>query len=201
MQSLIEGLTTRDEQARQDIALIALDGAIGDDKPEMVVQIAEQVLVSRQETSPEDTVAFRIISDRRPEKSEEILQRLKRLNPQKAQEVASNSVAQEPPSRSEPAVQEQTPAAQVSAQASKIARVFSSIVYIQFRNPDNRALVVKLQQFLSGRGFFVPGVEQIDANFTSSIRYFHAEDEGRRRTGPTRASRHQGIPRRTRTTH
>ncbi|MCU0627791.1 MAG: hypothetical protein MUF21_15150 [Gemmatimonadaceae bacterium] len=43
VRSLITDLTTRDQAARQDIALIALDHSIGERTPQLVVEIAERL--------------------------------------------------------------------------------------------------------------------------------------------------------------
>lgn len=176
VQTLIADLTTQEQTARQDIALIALDGAIGESKPEMVVQIAEQVMNSRQETAPEDTVAYRIIKSRAPDQGAEILARLSDSTPVKANEVVESEVARGPTSRSDPSDEPLGQTLTVSADASRIAKAFKSIVYIQFRPEEQRPMAVALQGALRERGWLVPGVERVDANYSNSIRYFHDED-------------------------
>jgi hypothetical protein len=48
VQSLISDLTTQEQQTRQDVALLALDNSIGDEKPRMVAAIAERLSATRR---------------------------------------------------------------------------------------------------------------------------------------------------------
>jgi|GEM_PF-6396491 len=53
VRSLISDLTTQEVKVRQDIALIALNRAIGDSQPELVVEIAEILAAKVQQLARE----------------------------------------------------------------------------------------------------------------------------------------------------
>ena len=57
-----------------------------------------------------------------------------------------------------------------------IAKVLTNLILVQFRNEPSRPLLDELRQVLSKNGLNAPGVDRVDASFTSSIRYFREED-------------------------
>jgi hypothetical protein len=187
--SLIEDLTTREQHTRQDIALIALDAAVDDDKSDMVVRIAEQVLYSRPAAgagaglSPEDTVAFAIIRERAgEEESQRVLENFFRRNPERAKELAADIVRQET-SRSAAETSAETAhevpefrQRDVPVQTQSVARVFKSIVYVQYHDPADGRMVGGLKSALGEAGLFVPGIERVESDYRNSIRYFHERD-------------------------
>ncbi|MCK4761222.1 MAG: hypothetical protein KAW12_03420 [Candidatus Aminicenantes bacterium] len=66
VQSLISDLTQDKERFRRDVALLALDRTIGDDDPEIVVDIAWQILVNKPPgfNNAAGDIAFNIIGKR-----------------------------------------------------------------------------------------------------------------------------------------
>lgn len=170
VQSLIADLTTQDQQARQDVALLALDHSIGAENPPLVSDIAERLFRDTQSRDSARShalggVAFRVLEHRAPQRAQLIRDSLESLVQEERATLVSN------PDTAMLAMQ-RAPAA-----SELIARVFPSIVYVQFRNEDERSTATALQQALLASGFNVPGVEHVDAQYRNWVRYFHPEDQ------------------------
>ena len=52
----------------------------------------------------------------------------------------------------------------------------SSVAFIQFRGAVQRGTMDSLRARLAAAGFVAPGVERVDRQFGSAVRYFHVED-------------------------
>ncbi|MCU0627792.1 MAG: hypothetical protein MUF21_15155 [Gemmatimonadaceae bacterium] len=57
-----------------------------------------------------------------------------------------------------------------------LAPLASNIVYLQFQGAVRRATMDSLRRELVAAGFTAPGVERIEREFTSAVRFFHASD-------------------------
>jgi hypothetical protein len=171
VQALIGDLTTPGGNTRQDIALIALDAALGEQDPKMMCQIAEQVILQRKElTNPLGTIAFRIIKRRDPKMAADLSNKAaKRVDEPRSALISDASISQTP--AAQPVEQRKAP-----EESQLIAAVYPTIVYIQFRKELNRALAENLRKRLTDRGLFAPGVQKVDARYENSVRFFHAED-------------------------
>jgi hypothetical protein len=171
VQSLISDLTTKEQQTRQDVALLALDNSIGDEKPQMVAAIAERLFRDTQEQDSArahalGSVAFRVLERRDPQRAEAIRASLDSLINNDRAAVVSNpdtAVAQ---------------TAQAPVQSQLITRVFNSIVYVQFRNENERRIAQALRDTLNATGLHSPAIDQEDGNYRNWVRYFHADDRG-----------------------
>jgi hypothetical protein len=151
VQSLIADLTTKNEQTRQDIALIALNHSIGDKKPKLVVEIADRILQDMLESPSTQTsdgrkalsgIAFKIIEQRNPERAEEI--------------------------RKQPFSQDQ---------ARMLTVAFPNLIYIQFRGQGNRQLAEGVRVQLQKKGLYTPEIEQVDdEDYQNDVRFFYVED-------------------------
>ncbi|MBI1803758.1 MAG: hypothetical protein HY033_03030 [Ignavibacteriae bacterium] len=174
VRSLISDLTTRNEKVRQDIALIALDNAIGKDEPQLVTDIAERVFRDQEEhdstrSSIYDgttrSIAFDIIGRRSPERKVNIKDELeKRIQPI-LKSLRSNADTSNITYKILP------------PEAHLIAGAFKTIVYIQYKNPETKAIAMELQQKCEQSGWTAPGIERVDSRFSNSIRFFNAQDQ------------------------
>jgi hypothetical protein len=176
VQSLIADLTTKDEKTRQDVALMALDDTVGDRKAGLVCNIAERIFRDRDESNSaapfdekqsQGSTAFATIDHRCPERAEKI--RAELLKAGEGGESRKQLRSDPDSSRSSEK--------QVAPEAQLLARAFKKIVYIQFKNEVNRQFAQDLQNALAQQGFTAPGVERVAAEFPTSIRFFHAEDQ------------------------
>lgn len=167
VQSLISDLAVPDTTIKQDIALIALNHAVGAQNPALVLQICERILENTKDYDDiTGKVAFEIIRDRDPERAKQI-------------EKEALEIAQREQSIQRSAA---VPSSQPSQKATElpsskfISRVLQNIVYIQIRNNAYREQIKRLQDELQFAGFTVPGIEQVESDFRNSIRYFHEEN-------------------------
>lgn len=165
VQRLITDLSTTDKRIKQDIALIALDDAIGEQSPLLVADVAEVIFRDLKEDYQTGNRAFMILTKRNLEKSKKIQEDLS-AQASKLQADVRSAVDTSQPIQNE-----------VSPQAQLIARALPNIIYIQFNDEGHRPLAKELQGELKGKGLNAPGVEKVDGNYGNSIRYFHDEDQ------------------------
>ena len=174
VQSLIADLTTKNEKTRQDVALIALNYAVGDQKAGLVCEIAERIFRDREEGDSGGgvdekqslgSIAFATIAHRCPERADQIREALLKDS------EASRARLRSDPDSSRPSER------QIAPQAQLLARAFKKLVYIQFTGEANRELARDLGKAFTEQGFAAPGVERVAAEFATSIRFFHADDQ------------------------
>jgi hypothetical protein len=169
VQSLISDLAVPDTTIKQDIALIALNHSVGEQNPALVLQICERILENTRDYDDiTGKVAFEIIRSRDPKRAAEIDSTARKLaqREQSIQRSAAVATAEKPARPTKAALS-----------ASKfIARVLSNVVYVQFKSNDYRDQISRLQAALNNAGIAAPGIEQVDAEFGNSIRYFHEQD-------------------------
>lgn len=169
VQSLIVDLTNRDNSARKDVALIALDHSIGAEDPVMVSDIAERLF-----REIPDTVR---ISEERGSLGGFAFRIMRKRTPARARAIRDSLLAQASRSglRSQPDTAQKSTAGPTN-QARLLARAFDSLVYIQFRRESQRDEMEALRQHLISAGYNAPGVDRVNTNFTSGVRYFYRED-------------------------
>lgn len=164
VQSLIGDLTTRSEQTRQDIALIALNNAIGERDSRLVSEIAERLFLDLKTSDATGSVAFAVLKERNPQRAGELLARL-------TPDTLGRKELRTDPDVSKYSRETVTPQAQL------LSRAYSTVVYIQFRGETGRPLAEGLRSLLKEKGYYAPGVERVDKKFPNNIRYFHPEDQ------------------------
>lgn len=182
VRALIADLTTKDQRTRQDIALIALDHSVGDDNPQLVIEIAERLVLDttgystadRAETQTLGSVAFRVLKKRNPARADSLKHELEQRF---AAGVSSDSGVRAS-LRSDPDTSRPLAAKDSSARAatSLISPVSSNVVFLQFQGNVRREAMERLRKSLDEAGFVAPGVEYIAKPFRSSVRYFYPED-------------------------
>jgi hypothetical protein len=165
VRSLISDLTTQEVKVRQDIALIALNRAIGDSQPELVVEIAEIILHGQKDLSDlSGHQAFKIIRERDPRRAAAI---------EREAEAALASFRRDLPS---PAHLEETPM-RVPLQAQRLAAIFPNVIYVQYRGSHIQGEARRFREELLAQGFTAPGVEEVKTDIRNNVRYFHKEGE------------------------
>ncbi len=175
VQSLISDLAAEsDKNIRQDVALIALNHSLGDQEQDLIVEIAEQIVKEGEYEKVAGSVAYKILEQRAPA-------RAKAIHDQ-ALLVASNpSVRQDLRSSANPAALTASPTpipAGPGADSGKqfIAKVLPNLVLIQFRDEQSRSTAEALSKELRDNDLIAPGVDHVEGEYTSSIRFFHEED-------------------------
>lgn len=181
VRALIADLTTQDQPTRQDVALIALNHSVGDANPKLVVEIVERLVLDTTAYSKTElaagevlrTVAFRILKERDSVLSDSVKQKVEQwFESRTANDPALRSRLRSDPDTTRAVLPDST----AQAAARLLAPVSSNVVYLQFQPSVKRQHMERLRKHLDKRGFFAPGVEYIENDFSSSVRYFHSED-------------------------
>lgn len=170
-QSLIIDLATtkKEEQLKQDIALAALDGSIGNRNKYLVANIAERIYMSKSGFSdPTAQYALQVLKLRNEAKYKEITEARIKLVVSQTSKSKPDSNPNSLPPISNPE--------QVEAVSQIIARTFTGVVFIQFRNAQLKNVSDKIKNELEKQGLEVPPLEQVNDNYSNSIRYFNKED-------------------------
>jgi hypothetical protein len=185
VRSLIADLTTKEQRTRQDLALIALNHSVGDDRPDLVIEIAARLASDTTGYAAGDdaalqalgSVAFQILRQRAPARADslkEVLQR--RFEVQVSSDSTVRAALRSAPDTGSRALPPASGDSAARAASAILAPLSSRVVYIQFQGTIQRAVMEKLRQRFSQTGLAAPGVERIATPFTSSVRYFHPDD-------------------------
>jgi hypothetical protein len=170
VQSLITDLTNGESTTRQDVALIALHHSVGKEDSVMVAEIAERIFYDlKNSDSSLGGIAFKILKERKPSRAKEIEEniQLKLSAPgNRSQNISAADTSLISITKTEP-----------SASGLLAARIFDTLVYIQFRGSVTREKMNELRNKFLEKGYNAPGVERIDGNFKNWVRYFHPEDK------------------------
>jgi len=191
---------------RRDIALIALHRSVGSSSQDnkLVVEVAEKIVEERGYGLTEGNVAFLIIRERDPERAAQLERKafslattLLKSDPDAAPPMVTPTP---PPSgtpvpTATPTVRPSpSPTARVSPTPTAtppgvtgqpvesmdkqlfVAKVLSSVIFIQYANQSQKSLVEQLRQELIGRGYSVPELELKSGRYRSSVRYFNQDD-------------------------
>jgi hypothetical protein len=186
VRSLITDLTTKDQRTRQDIALIALNHAIGEQDAGLVTEIAERLVVDTTGYSAEDrassqalgSIAFQILRKRDPARADSV----KRFVMARFEETVADSATRAALLPSDTTQGRDS----TGTVTDLLARVNSpSVIFMQVGATVPSELVNRLQGRLVRNGFAVPAAQVIqDTGIPSSVRYFYATDrEHARRAG------------------
>lgn len=171
-QSLISKLasTKKEEQLKQDIALAALDGSIGSRNPYLVSSVAERIYMSKPGfTDPTAQYALQVLKVRNEPKYQEI--RTANLN----FIVSQTSKSQSGSTPDSPAIVNKS-TEQIDVVSQVISRTFTGVVFVQFKNNKLKNTSERIKNGLLEQGLEVPPLEQVNANYSNSIRYFNPED-------------------------
>jgi hypothetical protein len=175
VRNLIADLTTQDSRTRQDIALIALNRSVGSQEEDelLVSEIAERLFLdlrgpdtAADESQSLGSIAFRVLEHRNPRRAAALREQILAVR-----DSITRATLRSQPDTSALA------AAATPAQARLLARAFSNVIYIQYRNAADSDFAEQLRTAIAGQGFHAPGIERVEGNFRNWIRYFHAEDQ------------------------
>jgi hypothetical protein len=184
VRELLADLTTRDQSARQDLALIALDRSVGDQNPRLLVQIAERLVLdttaysssNRAADAALSSVAFEILLERSPAAADSIKRKLdEQLVAQVASDTTLRADVRSSPDILAPA-RASAPNDAVTAVRRLVAPTSASVVFIQIDSGFQPKALQGLRTALEQHGFVAPGVESVHARFASGVRYFHSTD-------------------------
>ena len=181
VQSLLQDLTTKDQRTRQDLALIALNHAVGDRNPGLVADIAERLVLDTTAQSTGDPtsaqvlggIAFHILAERDSVRAGTLKRTLQQ---QFENQVAADSGLRQALRSSADSARPSPVTGRPAPASELLARVSSRIVFIQYRGTVPESLVTHLRERFRTGGFAAPLPERIATPFTSSIRYFHPGD-------------------------
>lgn len=189
VQSLIADLSSRGT-ARQDVALIALNHAIGEENPRMVAEIAERVIrdIAQAEDMPAEqqgslfVTAFAVLEERNPTRARDladsILPSKRRDDPEGAKAlenyILADAAVAAPDRRA--ALRSDPEGSKPPEQPALLLGSFKNLVYLQFLQEEDRDLVEKLRSELVENNFQAPGIEQVTADFRNAVRFFHPGD-------------------------
>lgn len=202
VRGLIADLTTAKENARQDIALLALNHSVPEERRHLVLDIAERlvldtlVYVARGRAAADSScpavgsVAMKILAQRDAGRARAVRDVLVTRDPACAQQreaslaqdyvLGASASAQVRAALRSDADPAQPASAAVDSQAEAVSRLIapitSGVAFVQFRGSVQRATIDSLRVGLARAGFVAPGVERVNREFTSGVRYFHAED-------------------------
>lgn len=170
VQSLVSDLSKPEGGIRQDIAIIALDRSIGGKDPELVLDIAEQIVRNRPKEQNDQlarVVAFQIIERRNPPRADkikgELLGSIAETAEQRDKLISNADTSSQPEKPPDP-------------DSRLISAAFPTIVYLQFQGELKRTLVEEFRKSLSDQGFPAPGVQRVPGTFASNVRFFNDED-------------------------
>ena len=173
VQSLISDLAAEDaKNIRQDVALIALNHSLGDQENDLIVDIAQQIVRQGEYEKVVGTVAYRILEQRSPALAKDIREKALVV-------AASAGLRSELRSNVDPMafIASPSPTPQTAiAERQLIAKVLPNLVLIQFKNEQSRTIFEALRKDLNDAGLNAPGVDRLDEQFTSAIRFFSEED-------------------------
>lgn len=170
VQSLITDLTNRESTTRQDVALIALNYSVGKENSSMVAEIAERIFFDLKNTdSSLGGIAFKILKERKPSRATEIVHKIQEQlsdSSIRSKNISAADTSIRPNFKSEP-----------STSRLLAARVFETIIYIQFRGDKAAQKIEGLRTEFLDNGYHAPGVERKEGSFKNSVRYYHPEDK------------------------
>lgn len=174
VRSMISDLASEgNKNIKPELALIALDHSLGNQEQAMLVEIAEEIIKQGRYDDFSRSVAFRIIEQRAPARAQKIKDDAEKLL------QANSKVREDLRSSADPTalvLPSPTPAPEENRK-QVIVKVLPNLVLIQFRNEGSRSTAEALRSALSAAGFFAPGVDRVEGNYSNSIRYFHKDDQ------------------------
>jgi len=170
VQSLVSDLSKPEGGIRQDIAIIALDRSIGAKDPELVLDIAEQIVRNRpkeQNGQIARVVAFQIIERRNPDRADqiksELLGSIADTGEQRDKLISNADTSSQPEKPQDP-------------DSKLISAAFPKIVYLQFQGDLKRTLVEEFRKSLNDQGLPSPGVQRVTGSVANNVRFFNDED-------------------------
>jgi hypothetical protein len=185
IQSLIADLTTKQEESRNDVALLSLEKYLmsnADDKKfqmnkAYITEVAETILRQRihddSSFSLESSIPYRILN-----KYDTISATLVLAEYTQNKRDTSTAYKNKGPLTAL-ALDTIQPIAQSknATEASVISSFNKKFCYIQYNNQQSEDAVRNFQKALKTKNWIAPGIEYIEGNYNNTVKYFNDEDK------------------------
>lgn len=166
VQRLITDLAAQDTTIkRQDIALITLDSSLGDEDPNLIIEISERIYKDLESKDTDARVAFEIIRKHDSDLARNLLNESFTKIELWRKESLRNSEMQQ--------ILEE----KIASESTFIQQVFPHVVYIQVGDETQQKLGNKLVDYLKNYGLNTPPIEVIPNEFKRGVRFFDRKDE------------------------
>ncbi len=178
-QKLLGDLSMQDanNKVKRDLSIITLNRTIGDEKHQMIADMAEVICKSDSSTLKEKTVAFNILKERdssRAKQLEDAFNRNRLVNLADSF-IRKNSISLP---NANPLDSNPNPRIHNPIIAENIKQIGSTNTTVFIQTNKNRENLSTISSMLSKHAYLVPGIEEIDKKFKNSVRYFNPEDAG-----------------------
>src|SRR5690242_13041735 len=185
IQSLIEDLTTKQQESRNDVALLSLEKyliAKPDNKnletnKAYIKEVAETILKQRihddSSFSLESSIPFKILNKYDTAEANLI------FTEYSENKIDTSKIINQSVPLTAAAVNNLQPLAQSknSTEANVISSFKKKLCYIQYNNAAAADKVRKFQDTLKSKQWIAPGIQEVDGNYDNIVKYFNAEDK------------------------
>lgn len=183
IQSLIEDLTTKQAESRNDVALLSLekyllnkehDQPLASDKA-YIIEVAGTILQQRihedSGVSLESSIPFRILNKYDTAKASQVLTEYSE-NKRDTAFKQKGPVTASGLDTSKPIVQSKN-----ATEANVISSFNKKLCYIQYNNKQNTDVVKAFQNTLKLKSWLAPGIDYVEGNYRNTVKYFNIEDK------------------------
>ncbi len=185
IQSLIEDLTTRQQESRNDVALLSLEKyliAKADNKDlernkAYIKEVAETILKQRihddSSFSLESSIPFKIVNKYDTAAANLIFTQYSE------NKIDTSKIINQNIPLTAAVVNNLQPLAQSknATEANVISSFKKKLCYIQYNNAAAADKVRKFQDTLKSKQWIAPGIQQVNGNYDNIVKYFNAEDK------------------------
>jgi hypothetical protein len=185
IQSLIEDLTTKQAESRNDVALLSLEKYLVT-KPDnksfetdkaYITEVAETILKQRiyddSSFSLESSIPFKIVNKYDTAEANLI------FTEYSENKIDTSKIINQNIPLTAAAVNNLQPLAQSknATEANIISSFKKKLCYIQYNNTASADKVRKFQDTLKSKQWIAPGIQQVSGKYDNIVKYFNAEDK------------------------
>ena len=184
IQSLIEDLTTRQQESRNDVALLSLEKYLitkTDNKnleanKAYIKEVAETILKQRihddSSFSLESSIPFKIVNKYDTAEANLI------FTEYSENKIDTSKIINQNIPLTAAAVNNLQPLAQSknATEANVISSFKKKLCYIQYNDAADAIKVRKFQETLKSKQWIAPGVQFVEGNYNNIVKYFNADD-------------------------
>jgi hypothetical protein len=181
IQKLVMDLSTEDSSnVKTDFALLSLErylrsskqGELQDYDKNMLCGFAESIIwdrIRKKKNENEILIPIQFLSNNDTLREKELLSKIKGSETQTTH-----------PDKVNDSLINVKPVNQVNDTGSMkaISFLFNKTCYIQYADMTLKDTAEKFRKKLVAKGWYAPGIEYVEGNYKTSIRYFHPEDNG-----------------------
>jgi hypothetical protein len=199
IQSLIADLTTRQQESRNDVALLSLekylmsknDSKSYETNKAYITEVSETILRQRihddSSFSLESSIPFKILNKYDTAEANIVLTE----DGNNKRDATNNNLKAKGP-LSDSAVTNLQPIIQSknATEANVISSFNKKICYIQYNDSTNAAVIRNFQNTLKSKEWIAPGIDYVAGNYNNLVKYFNDEDKAlaQRAAGLAKAS-------------